>query len=131
MLWGRAHESGGAPPYWPWVSAIRSLVTAVEPDTLRSQLGSGASDGGIGRLRVRERLPDIGEVERIDDPEVAQFRLYDAVTSFLRNASASTPLVVVLDDLHWADKPTLLLLQHAAREIGRSRLLIVWDLPRH
>ena len=39
VLWGRSYESGGAPPYWPWVQAIRSHVASTEPDVLRSQMG--------------------------------------------------------------------------------------------
>ena len=61
----------------------------------------------------------------ISDPEVAQFRLFDAYASFLRAIAAQAPLVIALDDLHWADKPTLLLLQHVARELSRMRVLIV------
>ncbi|MCH7713417.1 MAG: AAA family ATPase, partial [Chloroflexi bacterium] len=61
-------------------------------------------------------------------PEQARFRLFDSITSFLKNASQSQPLMLVLDDLHWADKPSLLLLQFLARELASAqpaRLLVV------
>ena len=61
----------------------------------------------------------------ITDPEAAQFRFFDAYATFMRIAAGEQPTLVVLDDLHWADKPTLLLLQHVARELGRMRVLIV------
>lgn len=70
------------------------------------------------------------------DSEEARFRLFDAVTSFLAAASRDRPLVLVLDDLHWADEPSLLLLKFAAREIASSGLLLVGtyrdvELGRH
>jgi len=59
------------------------------------------------------------------DPEMARFRLFDAMTASLRSAAADTGLVVVLDDLHWADRASLLLLEFVARELADSRLLLV------
>ncbi len=125
VLWGRAHESAGVPAYWPWVQAMRSYVISTDEGRLRSELGSGASEVARIVSEVRERLPDLPKPDEITDPESAQFRLFDAVSMFLRNASTNTPLVVVLDDLQWADRPTLLLMAHVAREISRSRLLVI------
>src|SRR5262249_20812732 len=51
--------------------------------------------------------------------------LFDAITMFLVRAADTRPLVLILDDLHWADKPSLLLLRFLAREMGGSRLLVV------
>ena len=125
VLWGRAHESSGAPPYWPWVQALRSHIASADPETLRSQLGSGASEVARVVSEVRERLPEVEVTPPIDDADEARFRLFDSISSFLRTAADETPLVLALDDLHWADAPTLLLLTHVAREIGRARLLVV------
>ena len=61
----------------------------------------------------------------MDSPEQARFRLFDSITSFLKTASQKQPLVLVLDDLHWADQPSLLLLQFVSRELGGARLLLV------
>ena len=47
----------------------------------------------------------------MESPEQAQFRLFDSITTFLKTASQSRPLVLVLDDLQWADQLSLLLLQ--------------------
>src|SRR5262249_11038686 len=57
--------------------------------------------------------------------EAERLRLFESVTEFLHNASAGQPLVLHLDDLHWADKPSLLLLQHLAQRTARDRLLIL------
>ena len=125
VLWGRTHEAGGAPAYWPWVQALRSLVEGVDSEALRGWSGGGASE--VARIvpTLREHLPDLAEPEAVSDPQSAQFRLLDATTTFMANAASTTPLVVVLDDLHWADRSTLLLLEHAALELTRANLLLV------
>ena len=113
------------PPYWPWVQAIRSYVREHEPDQLRSEMGAGAADIAEVVSDVKERLPDLSPPPQLDSPEQARFRLFDSITAFLKSASQKQPLVLVLDDLHWADQPSLLLLQFLARELGNSRLLLV------
>jgi len=126
VLWGRCYESGGAPPYWPWVQAIRSYVNQTDRDQLRQEMGSGAADIAEIVTDVREALPELaGRSAPMDDPEAARFRLFDSITSFLRNASRNTPMVIVLDDLHWADQSSLLLLEFAGREIADDRILVM------
>ena len=125
VLWGRCHESRGAPPYWPWVQVIRSYVRERDPERLRSEMGTGAADIAEIVSDVRERLPDLKPAPAADDPEQARFRLFDSITAFLRSASRSQPLVVILDNLHWADKPSLLLLEFLAQEFSDSRLLVI------
>jgi tetratricopeptide (TPR) repeat protein len=125
VYWGRSYESGGAPSYWPWVQAIRSYVANTEPDALRNQMGSSASVIAEVVSDVREKLPDLTEPPHIDDPESARFRLFDSVATFLKQASNSTPIVLMLEDLHWSDKPSLMLLEFVARELANSKILIV------
>jgi len=125
VLWGRCYEGEGAPPYWPWVQAIRSYVREVDPVQLRSDMGSGAAEIAEIVSDVRERLPDLKPPPATESPEQARFRLFDSITAFLKTASRSQPLVVILDDLHWADQPSLLLLQFVAKELGGARLLLV------
>ena len=110
------------PPYWPWVQAIRSYARERDPDQLRSEMGAGAADIAEVVSEVRERLPDLNPPPQLESPEQARFRLFDSITAFLKSASQKQPLVLVLDDLHWADQPSLLLLQFVARELGYSRL---------
>jgi tetratricopeptide (TPR) repeat protein len=125
VLWGRCYEGGGAPSYWPWVQTLRSYVRSREPDQLRRELGSGAAEIAEIVSEVRERLPDLKSPTVHDSQEEARFRLFDSITAFLKAASSSQPIVVVLDDLHWADKPSLLLLQFIARELTGARLLLL------
>ena len=113
MLWGRCYEGEGAPPYWPWVQAIRSYVRDADPEQLRSDMGAGAADIGQVVSDVGERLPGLETPTQLE-PEQARFRLFDSITAFLKSAGRRQPLVLVLDDLHWADHPSLLLLEFVA-----------------
>jgi hypothetical protein len=124
VLWGRCYEGEGAPAYWPWVQVVRSYVHDRDPKELMSEMGPGAADIAQVVSEVRERLPGLPEPPALE-PEQARFRLFDSITTFLKNASKGQPIVLVLDDLHWADKPSLLLLQFLARELRGARLMVL------
>jgi DNA-binding SARP family transcriptional activator len=124
VLVGRCWEAGGAPAYWPWVQSLRAYVRGAEPDALRAQLGAGAADLAQFLPELRERFPDLPELSSLE-AEAARFRLFDATAEFLRRASESRPIVLVLDDLHAADAPSLLLLRFVARELGSTRMLLL------
>jgi DNA-binding SARP family transcriptional activator len=124
FLFGRCWESGGAPPYWPWVQCLRKLVQQTEPDTLAAELGAGAVDIALLVPELRELLPHLPQPPAID-PEGARFRLFDAVTTLLRNSARTRPIVLVLDDLHAADAPSLLLLRFLSAALGDARVLVI------
>ncbi len=124
VLWGRCYEGEGAPPYWPWVQAIRSYVRDVDPEQLRSDMGAGAADSGQVVSDVRDRLPGLEAPLQLE-PEQARFRLFDSITAFLKSAGRRQPLVLVLDDLHWADHPSLLSLEFVAKGLGNARLRVI------
>src|SRR4051794_32186298 len=134
VYWGRCREDEGAPAYWPWVQAIRAYARDADPVALAWQLGAGAAE-------VAQLIPEVAEKLDIEpaqgsDSEEARFRLFDSVTSLLLAAARDRPIVIVLDDLHWADEPSLLLLRFAARELATSGLLILGtyrdvELGRH
>jgi tetratricopeptide (TPR) repeat protein len=125
VLWGRCYEGGGAPPYWPWVQAIRQYVQERSPEELRRDMGSHASVIAEIVAEVKDKLPGIQPPPQLDSPEAARFRLFDSIATYLKNASRGQSLVLVLDDLHWSDKPSLLLLEFIARELANSRILLV------
>ena len=116
VLWGRCWEGEGAPAFWPWVQVVRAYVQTADPAALRQDMGAGAAD--IAQLvpAVRERLPDL-PTPPTTEPEAARFRLFDSLTGFLRTAAARRPLLLVLDDLHWADAPSLALLRFLGRDL--------------
>ena len=106
------------------MQAIRTYVREKDPQQLQSEMGSGAA--GIAEIvsDVRERLPGLPQGSKLE-PEQARFRLFDSISAFLKSVSQRQPLVLVLDDLHWADQPSLALLQFVARVLGGARLLII------
>jgi class 3 adenylate cyclase len=134
VYWGRCREDEGAPAYWPWVQAIRAYARDSDPVALAWQMGAGAAE-------IAQLVPEVGERLEIEpagpsDSEEARFRLFDSVASFLTAAARDRPMVIFLDDLHWADEPSLLLLKHVAGEVGSSGLLLVGtyrdiELGRH
>jgi DNA-binding SARP family transcriptional activator len=123
VLVGRCWEAGGAPAYWPWVQSLRAYVEQANSDTLRSQLAGGAADLAQLVPELRDLFPDLPEPT--PETEGARFGLFDSTARFLRNVAGSRPLVIVLDDLHAADEPSLLLLLFFAGEISDSRILVV------
>ena len=127
VLVGRAWEAGGAPAYWPWLQSLRAYVRASELDILRAQLDAGGADLAQLLPELRELFPELPEASGVES-EGARFRLFEATTSFLLAAARDRPLVVVLDDLHAADEPSLLLLRFVARGLAAGRLLLVCAL---
>jgi DNA-binding SARP family transcriptional activator len=124
VLVGRCWEAGGAPAYWPWTQALRPYVRGTDAATLRVQLGSGATELAQIVPELRQRFPDLPPPSPVE-PEGARFRLFDATAGFLRHACERRPLVLVLDDVHAADAPSLLLLRFLARDLGATRLLLL------
>ncbi|MBN1527840.1 MAG: AAA family ATPase [Thermoleophilaceae bacterium] len=124
VLVGRCWEAGGAPAYWPWVQALRSYLHGADPEVLRVQLGERASDLAQLLPELREVIPNL-PAAGAGDADGARFRLFDAVAELLRGIASVQPVLLVLEDLHGADEPSLLLLQFVARDIARSRLLVV------
>jgi len=124
VLWGRSYEGQGAPPYWPWVQAIRSYVRERDPEQLRSEMGAGAADIAEIVSDVTEQLPGLQAPPQLE-PDQARFRLFDSITAFFKSAGLRRPLVLILEDLQWADQPSLLLLEFVARELAGSRLLLI------
>jgi DNA-binding NarL/FixJ family response regulator len=129
VLWGRCWEGEGAPAFWPWIQVVRAYVDGSDAAVLHQEMGAGAADIAQVVPAVRERLPDLPAPPPIE-PEAARFRLFDSLAGFLRAAAARRPLLLVLDDLHWADAPSLAALRFLGRELEHARLLVV-GIYRH
>ncbi|MDP8962362.1 MAG: AAA family ATPase [Actinomycetota bacterium] len=95
VAWGRCVEGEGAPVFWPWRQVLRSLE--VDPDTVLA-----------------------GDAESPED----RFRVFDDVSQAVRAAADRSGLVVILDDVHWGDEPSLGVLRHLADQIPGTRLLV-------
>jgi DNA-binding NarL/FixJ family response regulator len=130
VLWGHCWEGEGAPAFWPWGQVVRAYVETVDPAALRQEMGAGAADIAQVVPAVRERLPELPAPPPLE-PEAARFRLFDSLTGFLRAAAARRPLLLVLDDLHWADVPSLVLLRFLGRELEHTAGPLVVGIYRH
>jgi DNA-binding NarL/FixJ family response regulator len=110
-------------PYLPVVEALRTYVLGLAVDALRIQLGDSASDMArlLPDIRARLNNPDVDP----SDSDNQQWRLFQCVTDFLRVISESQPLVLILEDLHDADRGTLDLLVHLSRNLSGPRVLVV------
>jgi tetratricopeptide (TPR) repeat protein len=123
-LVGHCYEEGSLSlPYLAFVEAMRSYVLSREVKDLREELGTGAADVARIVSEIRERLKVKPRPK--GDPEEERYRLMQAVTGFLTNAASVQPLMVVLEDLHDADKGTLDMLTHTSRHLAGTRLLVV------
>jgi hypothetical protein len=123
VLWGRCHDTEWPPPYGPFVDALDAHSGLLGAVQLRRDLGEAA--GVVAQLvpAVRRALPDAAVAPV--PPEEERHRLLDGIGRFLISRSRRVPLVVFLDDLHWADRSTVGLLRHLARLAATERLLLV------
>ncbi|WKG04227.1 BTAD domain-containing putative transcriptional regulator [Mycolicibacterium sp. HK-90] len=121
VLYGRSDEDLGA-PYQPFAEALRTLVPCVGTSQLRGVRGIEALLPLVPGLT--DVLPDLAAPPRAD-PDTERYALFDAVVALLGAASTEVPIVLVLDDLHWAAKPTLLLLRHLLRFGEHARVQII------
>lgn len=138
VIAGRSDEEALV-PYQPFVEALSHHIASVPTEDL--ELLVGPMDTELSRLvpQLTNRLPNLPgpRQARESEPESDRYRLFEAVSHYLAEASLATPTLLVLDDLQWADKPTLLLLRHIMRSPQDTPLLIVGTYrdtdvaPRH
>ncbi len=124
VYWGRCHELAGAPAFRPWSQILCAWAAGRGSEQLAAELGANAAAIAQIAPELRPRLQALPAEPELD-PEQARFRLFDAASSFLRSAATRAPLLLVLDDLHWADSASLRLLSFVARELGSARVLVV------
>lgn len=123
VLAGRAPEETLV-PFQPFLEALgHYIATAPLPDLRVHTRVHGAE---LARLLpdLRRRLPELPPTEA-GDSETERYRLFEAVVGLLGDLSAASPVLIAIDDLHWADRPTLMLLRHLARAPGLGRLSII------
>ncbi len=123
-LTGHCYEMQGAPPYIPFVEVLQAAAQLASPEGLREALGDAAPE--VARLipELYRALPDIGPPLG-PPPEEKRHDVFNGVMEFLRSTAQRGPLLLMLEDLHWADESTLLLLRHIAPCVDQTPLLIV------
>jgi class 3 adenylate cyclase/tetratricopeptide (TPR) repeat protein len=121
-LFGRCYEFEGALPYSPFIEMLEHALSVMPPELVREDMGDDAAEVARMVPELRRRFPDIPAP--LDLPPEQQRRyFFNAVESFLRRAAQRFPLLLVLDDVHWADVPTLLLIEHMAGVMPETRVL--------
>ena len=123
ILLGRCQEDAGA-SYIPFVEALNHLVANAPADLLRSHI---AVHGGTLASMVRSLGQRVGELAAPtkSDSDTERYVLYGAVTGLLTAASIDRPIVLILDDLQWADSPTLRLLRYVVANADSARLYVL------
>lgn len=123
VLYGRCQEELGI-PYQAFAEALRTYVAVCPVEELREQLGPLGGD--LVRLvpTLPERIPGLPDPLRAE-PGTERYRLFEAVAGLLAGISAACPVLLLLDDLHWAAQPDLALLRHLLRPVEPGRLLLV------
>jgi DNA-binding SARP family transcriptional activator len=123
VLFGRCDEESLV-PFQPFVEALASYADATPVSTLREQLTG--HDAALALLvpTLARRLPELADVQPTG-AEVERYRLFEAVPAVLRSVAADAPVLLVVDDLHWADRPTLQLLQHVIRRSAGVPMLVL------
>jgi predicted ATPase len=124
-LWATCWQGDGTPPFWPWVQVLRQVRREVPAAEVARAFSPVAS--ALGPLAAEL---DLGEGEEGGE----RFRVFDAMTRGLLELAATTPLLIVLDDLHWADAPSLQLLDFLGRNVRHAAVLVIGtyrdvDLP--
>ncbi len=125
LLVGRCYEATQTQPFTPFIDILQTVERAVSPETFRVMLGEAA--GEIARLipHIRRRYPDVPAPADLPDPDQARRYLFSSIRDVLAGMGRSRPLFLLLDDVHWADEQTLLLLEQLGDELNNLPILVV------
>ncbi|TQS43317.1 ATP-binding protein [Cryptosporangium phraense] len=116
VVWGRCLEGDGTPTMWPWVHAVTAILAGL-PDHVRNEQHSAELRGLLA--------PDGAALDAATLPHsVARFRLFERIVGLVAAAAARRPLMLIIDDLHWADAASLHLLEHLVKRLPPGTMLI-------
>jgi class 3 adenylate cyclase/tetratricopeptide (TPR) repeat protein len=123
VLTGRCPEDEGPIPYAPFVEVMEAAMRAVPVDDLRSALGDAGPEVARIAPELRRLLPELPDAMGLPADQERRY-LFRAFCEFIERLSRRTPLFILLDDLHWADPSTLLLLERLTEQV-RSLPIVV------
>lgn len=124
VWWGRGWEDGSAPAFWPWNTALRSGIDRLAREAVATAAGSWGGTLAHVFPVLRKRLAEVPATDGWQS-DGARFRMFDVVSRFLAAVARPSGLVLVLDDVHWADQPSLKLLEYVAADLADARVLVV------
>lgn len=120
---GRCVEDGSAPSFWPWSTALRRGLDRTPAEVVDGAAGPFRDE--LARVFPALAPDGLATPQREDDSERARFRLFELVWRFVSAVAAPAGLVIVLDDLQWADVPSLRLLELVASDVGAAHVLVI------
>jgi class 3 adenylate cyclase len=121
---GQCHDMEGAAPYLPFVEAIEHGLTITAREVFRSAMGEAGPEIARFVPRVRVAFPELPPPIALPTDQARHY-MFESVCDFFARAAAIRPMLVVLEDLHWADESTVQMLESVARRAGRSAMLIL------
>ena len=129
VIRGYCREHGGAPAYWPWVELIRGLLSGRSDDEAKRLLGENI--GWLAQIspdaaRFSSSPESKESIRSASSPEEFRFQLFDALSRTLRSASEAEPLLLIIEDIHWADESSLYLLELLASSVGESPIAFIF-----
>lgn len=128
VAWGHCWQHEGAPVLWPWVQAVEALADRLDPD----ELAEATSGRGAG---VTALVPRLGagpaQAAAPSSLDGARVQLYDAVAGFLEVVGRHRHVLVLLEDLHWADRSSRELVEYVATTVRQARLSLVVSVRTH
>ena len=124
ILTGGCYEYEATTPYLPFVEALRQWVHRVPDDVLQRTVGSGAAE--LARLapELADRIGPLAPPPTLE-PQEERLRLFDHVARFLQTLAHEQPVLLVFEDLHWADTGTIALLHYVLRQLRDDRLMVL------
>lgn len=124
VITGHCYEARGDLPYMPWVEMLEARTRDLDPDTLRERLGEHAPALAQIAPELRRTLPEIPAL--LEMPAEQQRRyLFNSVRDYMSGIAEGWPQLLTIEDLHWADESTLLLLEHVADWVGEAPILVL------
>jgi class 3 adenylate cyclase len=124
VIRGNCYEGDVAAPFGVWTDALNSLIEQTPDGALATTMGAGAADISTLIPGLKERMPGIEDSPR-SDPESERARLFASIVACLRNAAHDRTVILFFDDLQWADKPSLALLEQVAHAVADRRIMII------
>lgn len=124
VVYGHCTDMEGAPPYAPFVEAIEYGLAVAAPAAFREAMGDAGPEIARFVPRVRAAFPNLPAPMALPT-EQARHYMFECTCDLLERAAAARPMLLVLEDLHWADSSTTQLLESVARRVDRTRLLVL------
>jgi eukaryotic-like serine/threonine-protein kinase len=132
VLRARCWEGGGTPAYWPFVQLLRAVLASPDRDALLKVLGGEYAPRIVQDMA--ELIPELhrsfavpiqASVQSSQDLDQARFRLFESIATVVKVLAGLRPLMLVVEDLHDADQPSLMMLRFVVRQLKNAPLLVV------